>query len=144
MRSPGITDLAGRSLPRDLVFRFTTSDATPPSLVKQHPAQGAGGLPVKTQVRLEFSEPVDPDSAADAENYRVAENRVSAVSLQPDQRLAFVLREYEHLSYAEIAEALGLSPGTVMSRLFRAREKLARALGPYLGPAGRRRAGGRP
>ena len=40
---------------------------------------------------ISFSEPVDPDSAADAENYRVAENRVSAVSLQPDQRLAFVL-----------------------------------------------------
>ncbi len=64
VRSPGITDLAGRSLPRDLVFHFTTSDATPPSLVKQYPAQGAGGLPVKTQVRLEFSEPVDPASVA--------------------------------------------------------------------------------
>jgi DNA-directed RNA polymerase specialized sigma24 family protein len=45
------------------------------------------------------------------------------------------------MSYAEIGEALGLSPGTVMSRLFRAREKLARALSPYLGEAARRKGG---
>jgi len=45
-----------------VVLRFTTSDATPPSLVKQSPAQGADGLPLKTVVRLEFSEPVDRKS----------------------------------------------------------------------------------
>jgi len=63
--------------------------------------------------------------------------------LPPDQRAVFVLRAVEEMSYKEIAEALDLSPGTVMSRLFRAREKLARALAPYLGPAGRQRMGGR-
>lgn len=63
--------------------------------------------------------------------------------LPPDQRAVFVLRAVEEMSYKEIAEALDLSPGTVMSRLFRAREKLARALGPYLGPAARRRSGDR-
>ena len=43
--------------------------------------------------------------------------------------------------FEAIAEALSLSPGTVMSRLFRAREKLARALAPYLGAAARRKGG---
>ena len=62
-------------------------------------------------------------------------------ALPPEQRAVFVLRAMEEMSYAEIAETLGLSPGTVMSRLFRAREKLARALGPYLGPAARRQSG---
>jgi RNA polymerase sigma-70 factor (ECF subfamily) len=59
-------------------------------------------------------------------------------ALPPEQRAVFVLRAVEEMSYKEIAEALGLSPGTVMSRLFRAREKLARALAPYLGEAARR------
>lgn len=55
--------------------------------------------------------------------------------LPPEQRAVFVLRAYDELSYAEIAEALGLSVGTVMSRLSRAREKLRAALAGYLGPA---------
>lgn len=38
------------------------------------------------------------------------------------QREVFVLREYGHLSYAELAETLGLKQGTVMSRLNRARK----------------------
>jgi RNA polymerase sigma-70 factor, ECF subfamily len=58
--------------------------------------------------------------------------------LPPEQRAVFVLRVVEEMSYREIAEALDLSPGTVMSRLFRARERLARALVPYLGDAARR------
>jgi RNA polymerase sigma-70 factor, ECF subfamily len=50
-----------------------------------------------------------------------------------EQRAIFVLRTFEDLSYQEIAEALDLPPGTVMSRLSRAREKLRALLLPYLG-----------
>ncbi len=57
------------------------------------------------------------------------------------QRAVLVLRVFEDMHYEEIAEALKLSPGTVMSRLFRARERLALALAPYLGAAGRRKGG---
>jgi len=63
--------------------------------------------------------------------------------LSAEQRAVFVLRAVEGLSYKEIAEALDISAGTVMSRLFRARERLVEALAPYLGET-RRRAGAEP
>lgn len=57
----------------------------------------------------------------------------SAVSCLPDDfREAFVLREYDGLSYQEIAEVLDVSIATVKIRIFRARKKLRRLLSPYL------------
>jgi RNA polymerase sigma-70 factor (ECF subfamily) len=47
----------------------------------------------------------------------------------PDyHRGVILLREVEGMSYEEIAEAMGVSKGTIMSRLFHARQKLQRAL----------------
>ena len=51
-------------------------------------------------------------------------------TLASDHREILVLRDYHDLSYAEIAEVLGVPQGTVMSRLHRARKQLAAALGP--------------
>ena len=44
--------------------------------------------------------------------------------LSPEHRAVIVLREMDGLEYQEIAEAVGCSIGTVMSRLFYARKKL--------------------
>lgn len=43
-------------------------------------------------------------------------------------RGVIVMREIEGLSYEEMAQAMGVSKGTIMSRLFHARQKLQRAL----------------
>jgi RNA polymerase sigma-70 factor, ECF subfamily len=48
-------------------------------------------------------------------------------------KVVFVLREVEGLSYQEIADTLGLSIGTVMSRLFHARQRLQVFIRPHLG-----------
>ena len=44
--------------------------------------------------------------------------------LTPEHRAVIVMKELEDLQYSEIAEILGCSIGTVMSRLFYARKKL--------------------
>lgn len=63
----------------------------------------------------------------------IGERVAAAVDrLSPDQRMAFVLREYEGLDYREIAQVLGCSQGTVKSRLYRAKEALRRYLAPYV------------
>ncbi len=64
-----------------------------------------------------------------------AELQRAMAALSAEQRAVFVLRAVEGLSYKEIALALDISAGTVMSRLFRARERLVAALSPYLGEA---------
>ena len=52
-------------------------------------------------------------------------------SLPPKFKAVLVLRVYEDLSYEEIAKTLKISIGTVMSRLFRAREKMQEMLKEY-------------
>ncbi len=54
--------------------------------------------------------------------------------LPETQRHAFVLQVDGGLTYREIAEALGISIGTVMSRLYYAREKLKTYLSDQLEP----------
>lgn len=55
----------------------------------------------------------------------------ATAELPEDQRAAFVLAQFHGFSIAEIAAALNAPEATVKTRLFRAREKLARALEPW-------------
>jgi RNA polymerase sigma-70 factor, ECF subfamily len=48
--------------------------------------------------------------------------------LSPEQRAVILMKEIEGMQYHEIAEAVGCSIGTVMSRLFYARKKLQNLL----------------
>jgi RNA polymerase sigma-70 factor (ECF subfamily) len=66
------------------------------------------------------SNPVE-QAEADA---RVEAVRRALTQLPAASRAALILREYEGLSYAEIATVLGIPPGTVMSRLNYARSRL--------------------
>ncbi len=61
------------------------------------------------------------------------ENKIEKAidSLPPKYKAVLVLRIYEDLSYEEIAQTLKISLGTVMSRLFRAREKMQDELKEY-------------
>jgi RNA polymerase sigma-70 factor, ECF subfamily len=84
-------------------------------------------------------EPVDPARDPHAAYVsRVERERVrEAIQQLPlEFREIILLREYEELSYQEIAAVLNCPPGTVMSRLARARSRLREFLQPeFLRPA---------
>jgi RNA polymerase sigma-70 factor, ECF subfamily len=52
--------------------------------------------------------------------------------LSARDREILALRQFDELSYREIAQTLGIPEGTVMSRLYHARRRLAEALAPLL------------
>ncbi len=54
--------------------------------------------------------------------------RAAIEKLSPEHRAVIWLKEFEDLSYKEIAQSVGCSVGTVMSRLFYARKHLAKLL----------------
>jgi RNA polymerase sigma-70 factor (ECF subfamily) len=56
----------------------------------------------------------------------------AVLGLPEASRAALVLREYEGLSYKEIAQALDIPMGTVMSRLHYARSRLREMLRPMM------------
>ena len=73
---------------------------------------------------LEISdEHFSPEKLLDRKLTRESVQRGLA-SLPDDSRQILLLRELQGMSYEEIGEALGLEPGTVKSRIFRARKKL--------------------
>jgi RNA polymerase sigma-70 factor (ECF subfamily) len=76
----------------------------------------------------------DPDAHAPSTTGRVGDLLLATLleramaTLTADQKAVFVLREYHGLDYEEIARVVGVSPGTVGSRLARARAILQSAL----------------
>jgi RNA polymerase sigma-70 factor (ECF subfamily) len=66
-------------------------------------------------------------------NQEIIETIQEAIDKLPeDMRTAIMLREFEGLSYEEIAEAMDCPVGTVRSRIFRAREAIDNKLNPLL------------
>jgi RNA polymerase sigma-70 factor (ECF subfamily) len=81
---------------------------------------------------------IDPPDGAEAPEEGAGRRELAALALRELDRLdaeareVVVLRDLEDLSYEEIAGVLGCPPGTVKSRLFRAREELRTRLAPLL------------
>jgi RNA polymerase sigma-70 factor (ECF subfamily) len=75
--------------------------------------------------------PVDV-SAASISSEAGMDINAALADLSPEHRQVLVLREYEQMSYEEIAEVLDVPRGTVESRLHRARGELRERLKSYL------------
>jgi RNA polymerase sigma-70 factor (ECF subfamily) len=94
-----------------------------------------------------FISRVDGGDPADVVRRReIAARLQQALDALPSyHRGVIVMREIDGLSYEEMAQAMGVSKGTIMSRLFHARQKLQKALadcykeqiGPHANNGGR-------
>jgi RNA polymerase sigma-70 factor (ECF subfamily) len=74
--------------------------------------------------RIDGADPIDV-----IRRREIAERIQAALdALPPYHRGVILMREVEGMSYEEMAQAMGVSKGTIMSRLFHARQKLQRAL----------------
>jgi RNA polymerase sigma-70 factor (ECF subfamily) len=66
-------------------------------------------------------------------NQEIIDTIKTAIDKLPDEmRTAIILREFDGMSYEEIAEVMDCPVGTVRSRLFRAREAIDNKLNPLL------------
>ncbi len=79
-------------------------------------------------------EPLDPSRATQPEAaVQTGEVFGLIAALPPDFRDALVAVDIAGLSYAEAARALGTREATITSRLYRARERVARGMDPARG-----------
>jgi RNA polymerase sigma-70 factor (ECF subfamily) len=85
-------------------------------------------LPSTSLDDLPLASPTGGPEVAVERQERASQVKQAVLALPPGCRAALILREYEGLSYQEIADALGLPIGTVMSRLSYARSQLRQAL----------------
>lgn len=93
---------------------------------------------LERQPRTEPLPDVDVMTASGPGPERITQARAEIVELfrvmamlTPEQRAVLVLRELEHCSHDEVAAILGISVGSVKSRLHRARVAVMTAMGPW-------------
>jgi RNA polymerase sigma-70 factor (ECF subfamily) len=78
---------------------------------------------LRAALRLGSNPPADPEAVV-IQNEADADLWNAIAELDEKHRLPVILRYYQGFSIAEIAQRLGISEGTVHSRLFTARERL--------------------
>lgn len=86
--------------------------------------------PDGTQIDVEDARPLQDHETSRREEARLVEYALG--QLDADQREAILLREYQGLSYEEIADVTNSALGTVKSRIFRGKLELKRLLEPVL------------
>ena len=90
----------------------------------REPSGGIDETDIPFLSRIDGADPADVVRRGE-----IAERIKSALDALPSYHRAVILmREIEGMSYEEMAEAMDVSKGTIMSRLFHARQKLQRAL----------------
>lgn len=102
--------------------------------VMRRPSRREVGLPEQASIDDGPNEPlvsrIDGSDPSDVVRRGEIRRRLEVAldALPPYHRGVILMREIEGMSYEEMATAMGVSKGTIMSRLFHARKKLQQAL----------------
>lgn len=104
------TNLARNHLKREKRLNYSSNPIELPALISGNPSSSTEELVIR-----------------EAEIDRV---RTALRTLPPEQYQVVIMQYYYDLKLTEIARLLKISPGTVKSRLFRARGRLSRVLEP--------------
>jgi len=100
---------------RSWLYRIAANAALD-SLRRERPSADLDSLPLADAS-------AGPEESTE-EHERTMRVRRAIARLSPPLRMVLILREYQELSYQEIAETLDIPTGTVMSRLNTARSQL--------------------
>ena len=112
------------------LYRLTSNVCI--DFLRQQKRRGTGSLVVsdeegeETELEVPDPEPLPEQQVIQQENQRIVAAAMD--ELEEEFRLALTLRVVDELSYEEIGEILDLKPGTVKSRIARARIKLKKIL----------------
>jgi RNA polymerase sigma-70 factor (ECF subfamily) len=131
----GLASFRGDSAFYSWLYRIATNVAL--SALARNPAPVLLGDDAPDE-RSDAFEPGVSDSE-DPERSMMARQLADAVQramsrLQPDLAEPLLLYEVEGKSYSEIAAMIGIPIGTVRTRIYRAREFIAKRLTPLVGP----------
>ncbi len=122
-----INQFQGESEFTTWLYRLTTNACVDEQRKRGRYLQFGDGVEAK-EPRGTFT---NEDRLVSAEAAEAVKHAVAA--LKPKLRVVMLLKYFEEMSYEEIAAALGLSKGTVASRLNRGHKILARKLGHMRG-----------
>lgn len=136
----GLASFRGDSAFYSWLYRIATNAAL------SHLERAPGDVLLGDDAPEERADAFEPgvSDAEDPERTLIAKQIAETVQralarLQPDLAEALMLYEVEDKPYAEIAGMLGIPIGTVRTRIFRAREFIAKRLDPVLAPQRNRR-----
>lgn len=128
----GIQGFRGQSSFRTWLYRIVTHAAL--DYRRWRSLRTAESLDAETAVEPAATGPAQrtpQDEASDRDLRQAIDGALANISEK--NRAALVLYAMEGMSYKEIAEVLGISVGTVMSRIFNARQRLRELLASEIG-----------
>jgi RNA polymerase sigma-70 factor, ECF subfamily len=116
------------------LYRIATNYALDLVRARNRRGEQSPGFAEGAEDPLESARSGDPPPDRLAESEQVRQHLSAAMNeLSAAERAAFVLRHFEGMSIEDVGRTLGCQPGAAKHSVFRAVQKLRRALEPFVG-----------